>query len=153
MIDLGTLLECFRDSTLHVLSAMTSLDIEALEQAPEGACSCEFIGNLGLTGEARVSLSIGFSRPAISSIYNAVFPGEADTADTFKFGDLVGEITNVICGNAKYMLTELGMQFDSAIPTVIVGAQSLYHPAGSIVRVIHIAIDGHPMLLEINIRP
>lgn len=152
MIDLGMLLECFRDSTLHVISSMANVEIETLDDAPEGWGSCELVGNVGLTGEMGISVTIGFSRGAISAIYKSVFPEDGDVDDTFKFGDLVGEITNVVCGNAKNMLTELDMQFQSSIPTVIIGAQSFYHPAGTITRMIHISVNGHPMLLEMNIK-
>ena len=109
-------------------------------------------GNVGITGEMKISITVSFSQESITKIYQAVFPDETEDVTIFQVGDLVGEVTNMINGNMRRYLSEEDMKFDSSIPTVVVGAQQIYHPQGTIAKVIPFDMDGDFIYLEIGIK-
>ena len=77
-------------------------------------------GIVGLTGDKNGSLAVSFSEAAILQVVSNMF-GEACKEMNDDVRDAVGEITNMICGDARRILAEQGYQFQAAIPTVIDG--------------------------------
>jgi CheY-specific phosphatase CheX len=154
MIDLDSIFESFIETAQHVILSMAPVELKRGEvmSSDKNPFSADVSGNLGITGEMRLSLTVSFSKEAISAIYGHVFPEESRSGTIFHMGDLVGEITNMIGGSFRNMASELGMQFDSSIPSIVIGAQQVFHPAGSISRVIPFHVDGHPMFIEVSIR-
>jgi chemotaxis protein CheX len=56
--------------------------------------------------------------------------GEAPDEVNEEITDLVGEITNMVTGGAKRMLSEKGIDFDMATPIVVSGPKhSIHHKA------------------------
>jgi len=80
----------------------------------------DITGIVGLTGDANGSLAVSFSEAAILQVVSNMF-GEAFKEINDEVSDAVGEITNMICGDARRILAEKGYQFQGAIPTVIDG--------------------------------
>jgi len=113
----------FLETIITVMSTMAKTDATPgtpfLKQ--EKTAKGDVTGVIGLTGDqARGSLAITFTEEAILHIVSRVL-GETilDVDDTV--ADCVGEITNVVTGGAKRILSEQGYTFDLAIPTTIVG--------------------------------
>lgn len=77
-------------------------------------------GIIGLTGSARGSLAISFSEPCIVKIVNNML-GENFTEINNDIRDAVGEITNMISGDARKRLEADGFKITAAIPTVVSG--------------------------------
>jgi chemotaxis protein CheX len=154
MIDVDSLLDSFRETTLHVITSIAQVELVPGRMcfSSEYEHKCDIIGNISLTGEGRLSLSLRFSNEAVESIYKAVFPDESENIDASQIGDLVGEITNMVCGNARNILAELGMKFEASIPVTIIGAQQIYHPLGTISRMIPVEVNGNPMSIEVSIK-
>jgi chemotaxis protein CheX len=63
--------------------------------------------------------------------------------------DLVGEITNMVCGQAKQLLDEKGFNFDMARPTVFAGAQPIELIAALPAIVVPFACDKGEFYVEI----
>lgn len=87
-------------------------------------------GLIGMVSEqVRGSLSITFEGPlALAAMKNMV--GEAPDEINEEITDLVGEITNMVTGGAKRMLSERGLEFNMATPIVVSGANhTIYHKA------------------------
>lgn len=80
----------------------------------------DITGIVGLTGDMHGSLAVSFSEDAILQIVSNMF-GEACKEMNDDVRDAVGEITNMICGDARRILAEQGYHFQGAIPTVIDG--------------------------------
>lgn len=77
-------------------------------------------GVIGLTGARKGAIVVSFSREcAIKVISSMMGEQYADLTDEVK--DAVGEITNMISGDARRALAELGADFEAGIPTVIAG--------------------------------
>jgi chemotaxis protein CheX len=78
-------------------------------------------GIIGLAGEkAKGSLAITFTEPAILHIASQMIGEEVKNVDD-SVADCVGEITNMVTGGAKKILSEKGYTFDMAIPSTIIG--------------------------------
>ena len=66
--------------------------------------------------------------------------GEAFTAVDDTIVDIVGEITNMISGNAKRIYSELGMDFALTLPSIIKGNE----------KPITHSIEGDPIVLPFS---
>ena len=80
----------------------------------------DITGIVGMTGPVNGSIAVSFSEPAILQIVSTMF-GEAVTEINEEIQDAVGELSNMISGDARRMLAEKGYQFGASIPTVITG--------------------------------
>jgi chemotaxis protein CheX len=70
------------------------------------------------------TLAISFPREVILDIAFRMLGEKFETIDD-SVTDLVGEITNMVTGQAKQLLSEKGFDFDMARPTVIRGEQPI----------------------------
>jgi len=78
-------------------------------------------GLIGMVGETtRGSLAISFSKEAIIDITSKML-GETFTEMNSDVLDCVGEITNMVTGGAKKILSEKGYDFEMATPVIVSG--------------------------------
>ncbi len=117
-----TYINPFINATAHVLETIAFTTVKAGKpyikdnQGARGDVS----GIVGLTGDANGTLSVSFSEESILSIVSNILKEEkTELNDEIK--DAVGEITNMIAGQARLGLDDLGRSLISAIPTVIMG--------------------------------
>ncbi|MBW2096079.1 MAG: chemotaxis protein CheX [Deltaproteobacteria bacterium] len=112
----------FIEATLHVLRTMSST--EATPGKPyvkkDQHARGDVTGVIGLTGEASGTISVSFTEDSIIAIVSRMF-GEKVEALNGEIKDAVGEITNMISGQARQKLEEMGKLIHGAIPSVIVG--------------------------------
>lgn len=113
----------FLDSILNVLSTMAMMQAKPGKPAIKGdeVARGDVTGLIGMTSEqAKGSLAITFTDKVIFQIAQNMLgdnPSQVDESIT----DLVGEITNMVCGGAKSALQEKGYDFGMAIPAVVAG--------------------------------
>jgi chemotaxis protein CheX len=116
------LINPFIEATLHVLSSLAFTSATAgkpylkKDQLARGDVS----GIVGLSGEARGTISVSFSEQSILSIVSNMF-GEPVTEINDEVKDAVGEILNIVSGQARQKLEAMGRSLRGAIPTVITG--------------------------------
>lgn len=80
-------------------------------------------GLIGMVGpQVKGSLSITFDEGLALTIMERMV-GERPESIDGEVGDMVGEVTNMICGNAKRDLSERGFEFGMATPIVVSGKQ------------------------------
>lgn len=77
-------------------------------------------GIVGLTGTVNGSMAVSFSEGAILEIVSNMF-GEVCTEINEEVRDAVGEISNMISGDARRILAGKGYELQGSIPTVIDG--------------------------------
>lgn len=117
-----TLVNPFIEATLHVLSslAFTSASAGKPFLKKDQMASGDVSGIVGLSGEARGTLSVSFSEQCILSIVGNMF-GEPVPNINDEVKDAVGEILNIVSGQARQKLESSGRVLKGAIPTVITG--------------------------------
>ena len=99
-------------------------------------------GLIGMVSDqAKGSLSITFEGGlALATMKKMV--GEAPDEINEEIIDLVGEITNMVTGGAKRMLSEKGIEFDMATPIVVSGTNhSIHHKAKGPIVIIPLKSD------------
>jgi chemotaxis protein CheX len=75
---------------------------------------------MGLTGDKNGSFSITFPKKlAVVMVKNMLGDDIHDIVADAK--DAVGEITNMICGQARVGLTQMGLSLSASTPTIIFG--------------------------------
>ena len=107
-------------------------------------------GIVGLTGPVNGSVAISFSEVAILRIVSNMFGEEAKEINE-EVRDAVGELCNMICGDARRMLAEKGYQFQAAIPTVVAGkGHKISHSVAGPSLVIPFVIENDaPFFIEV----
>jgi len=119
----------FLVSTINVLKTMANT--EAKPGNPflksEKTAKGDVTGIVGMSGvQAKGSLAITFPESAILHIYSQMLGETVPNIDD-SVVDCVGEITNMICGGAKALLSEKGYKFELAIPSMISGKGHTVH--------------------------
>ncbi|MCA1905164.1 MAG: chemotaxis protein CheX [Desulfarculus sp.] len=141
----------FLKATANVLKTMAFT--EANPGKPylkkEAAAAGDISGVIGITGETEGSLSVSFSESCICHIVGNMF-GEPVTSINKEVEDAVGELTNMISGDARRELAEKGIVLKSAIPTVISGKNhTVKHMANGPAIAIPFETPGGPFLVEV----
>jgi chemotaxis protein CheX len=111
----------FIESTYHVLETMAKTKAEGgnpyikKDKIAKGDVSAI----IGLTGDVSGTISISFEEACILSILYNLFNEEVKMGDEVK--DAVGELCNMITGQARQKLEELGLNLKAGIPVLIMG--------------------------------
>ena len=112
----------FIEATLHVLETMAST--KAASGKPymkkDKVAAGDVSSVIGLTGGTRGTISVAFTEDCILPIVTRMFGEKMDSLND-EVKDAVGEIANMISGQARIKLEEGGLSLKAAIPTVIMG--------------------------------
>jgi len=112
----------FLEATVSVLKTMASLDpVPGKPFLKNGtSATSDVSGIVGITGETEGSICITFSKECILYVIGKMLGDEhKEINDEVK--DAVGELTNMISGDSRRRLQEIGRNFQGAIPSVISG--------------------------------
>jgi chemotaxis protein CheX len=116
------IINSFLEATVSVIKTMSSVDLAPGKPfVKKGSISTgDISGIVGMAGESEGSLSLSFSRECILHIVSSMF-GEPYTDITEEVKDAVGELTNMISGDARRRMETAGILYQGAIPSVITG--------------------------------
>lgn len=112
----------FVKATIHVLSTMAN--ISPMPGKPYVKTSLTAQGDVsaivGVTGFQNGTISVTFTRACAIALVKGMLGNDIqDIIQDTK--DAVGEITNMISGQARGGLAEMGMNFQGSTPSVIMG--------------------------------
>jgi chemotaxis protein CheX len=112
----------FINATLNVLGTMASTKAEAGKPylKKDHVASGDVSGVIGLIGKVKGTVSVSFTEKSILAIVSNML-GEEMKELNEEIKDAVGEITNMISGQARQELEDLGRSLQAAIPSVIMG--------------------------------
>lgn len=116
------LINPFINATVNVLETMAFVKSEVGKpyRKKDDIARGDVSGVIGFTGEANGTLSVTFDELCILKIVSNMF-GEEMTEINDEIADAVGELTNMISGQARKELEEIGKKYQAAIPSVITG--------------------------------
>ncbi len=105
-------------------------------------------GVVGFTGNVNGSISISFDKKcAVNIVKNMLGDDIQDLMQDVK--DAVGEITNMVSGQARAGLTEQGYKLQGSTPTVIIGDNhTITHVTTSAVMAIPFTTEHGPFTIE-----
>lgn len=116
------LINPFIEATLHVLETIAST--KAAPGKPflkkDSIARGDVSAVIGLTGDAMGMISVSFTEKSILSIVSNMFGEELKVLND-EIKDAVGEVSNMISGQARQKLEKVGVSLHAAIPSVIMG--------------------------------
>src|SRR3989339_904304 len=111
-------------ATRKVLSTMAFVDSKpgkpALKDEGQLTAPGEISAVIELTGESKGSIAISFTTDCILAVAQQMFGQEYKEIDA-EIVDMVGEIVNMVSGEARRELAKLGFHFSAGIPTTARG--------------------------------
>lgn len=112
----------FLNATVNVIKTMAFIDlIPGKPSLKKEAVACgDVSGIIGLTGEVHGSLSVTFTLSLLKDIMSNML-GETISDISEDVKDAVGEMTNMICGDARRALQQEGLTLSASIPTIVTG--------------------------------
>ncbi|MDY0163383.1 chemotaxis protein CheX [Desulfobotulus sp.] len=118
----ATLINPFINATINVLETMAFVKSKPGKPflKKEDVARGDVTGIIGLTGAANGTIAVTFDEGSILKVVSNMF-GEPMTELNSEVADAVGEITNMISGQARRELEGLGKVFEAAIPSVVSG--------------------------------
>jgi chemotaxis protein CheX len=116
------MINAFVDSTINVIKTMAFIDSTAgAPYLKKGeAAHGDVSGIIGFTGSVVGSLAVSFSEKCILKIASNMM-GEEFPAITNDIEDAVGELTNMISGDARKRLQNEQLKVAASIPSVVSG--------------------------------
>ena len=142
----------FVNSTINVFTTMVKIKPEIIKPRlkEDSGATYDVSGVIGFSGEVVGSVVLSFQMEAAKKLVGALVGGEVDP-NSSDFADAVGELANMIAGNAK---KDLGCMASIAVPTVIIGQ---HHRIGRLSDVPCVLIPCHTsegdFAVEVNIKP
>lgn len=115
----------FINGLLNVMETMaqTTLKPGKPKRKQSDVAQGDVSGLIGMVGpQVKGSMSITFDEGLALTIMERMVGERPEKLDA-EVGDMVGEVTNMICGNAKRDLAEKGFDFGMATPIVVSGKQ------------------------------
>jgi chemotaxis protein CheX len=141
----------FLEGTINVLKTMAR--VEARPGKPflkkDNTAAGDVTGIIGVTGATEGSLAVTFTQSCILHIVSCML-GEQFDKISAEIKDAVGELTNMISGDARRVLGEKGVSLEASIPTVVSGpGHSVDHISNSPTIVIPFSTDHGNFTVEV----
>ncbi len=147
-------LNAFLEGTQNVLKTMCQTSPAPGKPAlkKEKALMGDVSGAISLTSpHTHGVFIISFSKGAILTIVSRML-GENYSDVNGDVKDAVGELTNMIAGNSRKELANIGLSFEAGIPTIVVGANhEVFMKVSEKAPIINIPFttdDGHAFSVE-----
>ena len=140
----------FLHAVLNVLQTMAR--VEARPGSPyinkERTAVGDVTGLIGITGFTEGTISLTLDEGAILKIVNNMLY-ENFTEINDEIADAVGELTNMIAGQARAELSSLGMSFNASTPSVVTGkGHRINHIGNAPILSIPFSIDEGDFVVE-----
>lgn len=147
----ANLINPFINATYHVLSTMafTQCKVGKPYLKKDDKAKGDVSGVIGITGDRNGTIAVTFDQGSILKIVSNMF-GEEMTELNHEVADAVGELLNMISGQARRELETAGRLFHAAIPTVISGqGHSVTHYTDGPKIAIPFSTDGGVFTIEV----
>ena len=144
----------FVDATTTVLQtmAMTEAKVGTPFVKQHAAAQGDITGVIGFSnpkGKSRGTMSLTFTtQAALGIVGSMLYEEQSELNDAVT--DAVGELTNMISGQARKGLVGMGMVFEGAIPSVITGTgHTIRHVSTSAILAIPFETPHGPLIVEV----
>ncbi len=116
------LINPFINATINVIGTMAFISVAAGKPylKKDNVATGDVTGVIGLTGVVNGTVAVTFEESCILNIVSNMFGEEMKELNS-EITDAAGELTNMISGQARRELEEVGKTFKAAIPSVITG--------------------------------
>ncbi len=149
-MDVG-LINPFIEATLNILGTMAQTKAQAGKPyvKTDSVARGDVSAIIGMMGEASGMVSVSFSAKCIVAIASRMLGEKITQKDEIR--DAVGEITNMISGQARRLLDEQGRTLQGTLPTIIMGRNhSITHMTDSPILAIPFTTDCGDFTIEVS---
>ena len=117
----GTLLEQFVSATRHTLREMASVEavVSSINRHPPAKSLATMTAVLGLGSATQGYLLLTFSERTATAVAERVLAGVTDDLNESLIRDCIGEVANVVAGQAKALLAETPFRVTLSMPKVV----------------------------------
>ncbi|WP_166422680.1 chemotaxis protein CheX [Paraglaciecola sp. 20A4] len=141
----------FIAALLNVMSTMAQIELVPgkPQKKMDAVARGDISGLIGMVGDdLKGSLSITFETSIALKVMQNMLGEQLEVVND-DVADMVGEVTNMICGGAKNELAKLGYNFGMATPVVVFGKDhTLSHTASGRKIIMPFASDHGKIFLE-----
>lgn len=151
----ANLINPFIHATANVLGTMAFVSCRAGSPylKRDDRATGDVTGIIGLTGETNGTIAVTFDEGSILRVVSNMF-GEEITELSYEVSDAVGEIINMISGQARRELEEHGRIFQASIPSVVSGrGHAITHYSDGPKIAIPFTTDGGEFTIEVCLEP
>jgi len=114
--------KAFITAAINILSTMAGMSPKAGKPfvKKDHTALGEFSAVIGVTGERKGSICVTFTREGAISVVQAMLGDEIENLEQDAV-DTVGEIANMVSGQARAVIAEKGVLLQGSTPTIITG--------------------------------
>ena len=145
----------FIEATENIISTVAMVKIKRGKLALKEDSTVEYdvSGIIGITGEAIGSIALSFpKKTALAIVTN--FIGEDVVGIDNDTIDAIGELTNMIAGNAKKTFSDKGIRIKISIPNVVVGKNhTIASPRGTPSIIIPFESSVGELAIQVSLKP
>ncbi len=142
----------FIRATLETFQTMIQMEVKPGKPAikKDKEPTYDVSGVIGLSGEAQGSIAISFPKTIALKVVSAMLGTSIKTIDA-DVTDAIGEIANIIAGNAKKELSQYKLTI--SLPNVIVGkSHSITAPSGTPTIIVPIQGNVGEFAMEVSLK-
>ncbi len=128
-LDLKTLII---NAVNDVFGTMLSMKVESIEgKPPENNNGNHIVGTVSFAGTVLGSLNLHVDEEFACQMTAAMLGMETDEIESDEeIHDVIGELCNMICGDLKSRLCDVGLSCELSIPTITSGKEFKIEPRG-----------------------
>ncbi|GAB6058780.1 chemotaxis protein CheX [Desulfonatronum parangueonense] len=145
----------FLDAVVGVLGMMASVNVTPGKPYINRNRSAvgDVTGSIGFSGSADGVMSLTLEEPVILTIVNNMLAESYSTIND-DIADAVGELTNMIAGQARQDLVKQGMKLKASTPVVVVGkGHKISHITSSPILAIPFTTAEGSLVVEVSFEP
>lgn len=149
--DRESLIRCLTESTQSVFSTMCGMELQAHTQVENEDVSKRYqvSGIIGLSGSLKATIVVSLHEDVIFTAAEQFLGVRPDSIDADVI-DLVGELANMIGGNAKDRLKREGLNL--GLPTVVAGENHrVAYSSGMAITILPFDSDHGPLAIELGL--
>ena len=148
------LVEPFITATRVALGEMaaTEVAVRAVYQTALHYTLGDIAAVLGLQSATEGFLVLGFPRRTAEALAGRILAGVKDEVDENLIRDCVGEMGNVVAGQAKAILAETPYRFTFSLPEIVVGTKELLPRPGLDCLVVAFGSDPGEFTLQLFLK-
>jgi chemotaxis protein CheX len=129
------LINPFISAVQHVFRTMVQTEVRMGKPyiKMDGGSSADVSGVIGFSGDATGCVVLSFPK-AVACRAASAFAGTAIDQNHPDFADAIGELANIVAGNAKKELN--GLHVEISLPSVVIGSEHVISQSRSVPRLV-----------------
>lgn len=148
------IIQAFADSVLLTLNTMTKVTAKLERPSVHQRYRSRGViaGMIGMVSNGmKGQLTLSFEKEAALIVINSL-TNESNTEINDSIFDAIGELTNIVYGEAKRVLNERGYAFQMAIPMVVEGHNAVIPMHNGTTLVLPFRVENHRFYVEIIVQ-